>query len=80
MSHPLSEYSDEEIYRLRHKCNKCGKWVGEKQPGHSGYCYNCEKEMEENPKLKCENERLKLELENIKLKKEIAILRNMVIK
>jgi hypothetical protein len=81
MSHPLSEYSDEEIDRIRYRCLKCDAWMGEKHPGDSDYCYSCEikiKKKKENSRLKNENERLKLELENIKLKKEIAKLKNMV--
>lgn len=79
MSHPLSDYSEEEIERARYRCNRCNKWVGRKHPGDSGYCYECEMEKEkENTKLREENERLKLELENIKLKEEIAKLKNMV--
>jgi hypothetical protein len=78
MSHPFSEYSDEEIERIRHRCNRCNKWIGTKRPGDSGYCHNCEKEMgekNENSRLKDENDRLKLELENMKLKNEIDELK-----
>lgn len=77
MSHPLSEYTDEEIERIRYRCLKCDAWMGEKRSGDSDYCYKCEEKKKKakenkNKKLRRENKLLKLELENARLKLELA--------